>query len=74
MKTHQVNPHRIKAILADEDFQAFVGTAREALTKRVMHHATDEQSRARYLAEFHGLNRFIMSMEAAAQQAEEQSE
>lgn len=74
MQTPQkINPHRIKAILADQDFVAFVDMARATLTEKVMHHATGEDSRTAYLAEFHGLNRFIASMQATAQEAEDQS-
>ena len=69
-----MNSHRIKAILADPDFKAFVDQTCARLTGIVMSQSTDEVGRAASLAEYHALKRLVSRMGSEAQNAKEDTD
>lgn len=52
-----INFKRLAAIAADPDFQAFVASDKDRLTRKVMSAATSAEDREKALAEFHMLTR-----------------
>lgn len=58
---------RIKAILADEDFQATIKGLEAQLTRKVMAPATDDQQRRDALGTYHGLQAALAALRTAAE-------
>lgn len=61
---------RIKAILADQDFQWAIGRLEAQLTRKVMASATTEEDRAAALHTYHGLQAAKASLRSVASEEE----
>lgn len=67
-----MNPHRIKAILADEDFVGMVSKVRADLTKEVMSKRTGDERRSEALAEYHALDSLLAKLRSTAHDAKQE--
>lgn len=63
--------HRIRAILADDDFLSMVALMRDRLTKKVMAQATSDEDRQLALAEYHALDSLMAIMRSEASNAKD---
>lgn len=64
-----MNAHRVKAILADEDFVQIVRKVKDDLTREVMAKKTADERRSDALAEYHAVDSLISKMRSIAHDA-----
>lgn len=57
---------QLARILADDAFQGFVTSQKEAITRKVMSAATSAEDREKALAEYHALTALVARMGSAA--------
>lgn len=68
------NFKRLAAIAADPDFQAFIASDKERLTRKVMSAATLSEDREKALAEFHMLSRLMARLADAEHEAKKDTD